>query len=512
MKRVLFLTLLSMAIVSCDDAVVDIPLENKAPSVSVFLAADSVGSLNRTTSNQILHWDGKDSDGLVVGFYYTFGNSDDKDNWVFLDDTVPEGPELINSFIPSWRFTTARTDTFALEILTDTITYTFSVLAVDDKNKMSDEPARLRLPIKNSKPEVFFLGEVDTASSAVKISDTTFTIVTFAWGVTDLDGEDTIDKFQYVLTSPGESVSDGTWIDISSTKRSILLSGTQYETEADVTFDDRLTEGLHAFHLRAVDVAGAESDIKRLPEEEDKYWYVKEPVRDILLVDDWATNSSDGRALYMQILDSLKNIKSGREYSVLDIKPQNSEYLLSKLALKETVKLFKAVIWYSDVNPKLDEADVALSEYNKNGGKVIFSTLFSQFGSNRGDPLEFTPVDSIDVIRDTTSNFIEVTKIFKSWNVAVWPDSLISASFPDTLLPAFPASIIPSPKLLVPKSSSRVLYRYQAMPGRYAGKPIVMVEDANKSFIMSSIPLHYFNGANNLGKLIELFLSQEFGL
>ena len=196
----------------------------------------------------------------------------------------------------------------------------------------------------------------------------------------------------------------------------------------------------------------------------------------------------------------------------MDLKPQNSEYLLSKSALRETIKLFKAVIWFSDVNPKLDEASVALGDYNKNGGKVIFSTLFSQFGSNRGDPLEFTPVDSIDVLRDTTSNAKEVGLIFKSWKVALWLDLSITAEFPDTLLPDLPSSIIPSPKMLVPKSSSRVLYRYQALPRRYAGEPAVIVEDANRSFIMCSIPLHYFNGGNDLGKLIELFLSQEFGL
>ena len=137
-----------------------------------------------------------------------------------------------------------------MEILTDTITYFFSVLAVDDKNKLSDEPAIIRIPIKNSKPEVFFLGEVDIASSSVKIPDTTFTIASFAWGVTDVDGEETIDKFQYAITSPGYSISDATWIDISSSKRSILLTGTDYVTTADTTFDNRLTEGDHAFYLR----------------------------------------------------------------------------------------------------------------------------------------------------------------------------------------------------------------------------------------------------------------------
>ena len=491
MKRVLLFALLAIVILSCDDSIMDELIENKAPVVSVFLSADSVESLNRTSSNQILYWDGKDPDGLVVGFYHTFGNSADTSDW---------------------NFTTARSDTFSLEILTDTITYIFSVLAVDDQNKLSDEPARIRLPIKNSRPELFFLGEVDTASSTVKIPDRTFTIASFAWGVTDLDGEDTIDKFQYAITDSG-STADTIWVDISPTKRSIILSGTQYETDADVTFDDRLTEGLHAFHLRAVDVAGAASETKRLPEDEEEYWFVEEPARDILLVDDWATNSSDGLDLYMQILDSLNSIKAGREYSILDLKPQNSEYLLSKSALRETIKLFKAVIWYSDVNPKLDEAAVALGDYSKNGGKVIFSTLFSQFESNRGDPLEFTPVDSIDVLRaDTTSNAREVTIIFKSWKVAVWPDLLVSAEFPDTLLPDLPSSIIPSPKMLVPKSSSRVLYRYQELPQRYAGEPAVIVEDANRSFIICSIPLHYFNGGKNLGKLIDLFLTTEFGL
>ena len=505
---------LAIVTLSCDDGIVDDPIENKAPVVSVFLSADSVESLNRTSSNQILYWDGKDPDGLVVGFYYTFGNTADPSNWVFLDDSTAEGPELMNSDSANWRFTTARSDTFSLEILTDTVTYTFSVLAVDDQNKLSDEPASIKLPIKNSRPELFFLNEVDFSSSTVKIPDRTFTIASFAWGVTDLDGEDTIDKFQYAITDSG-STADTIWVDISPTKRSIILSGTQYETDADVTFDDRMTEGLHAFHLRAVDVAGAASDTKRLPEDEEEYWYVEEPARDILLVDDWATNSSDGRALYTQILDSLSSIKAGREYSILDLKPQNSEYLLSKSALRETIKLFKVVIWYSDVNPKLDEAAVALGDYSKNGGKVIFSTLFSQFESNRGDPLEFTPVDSIDILRvDTTSNAREVGLIFRSWNVAVWPDLLVSAEFPDTLLPDFAqfASIIPSPKMLVPKSSSRVLYRYQALPRRYAGMPAVIVEDANKSFMLCSIPLHYFNGGKNLGKLIDLFLTTDFGL
>ncbi len=360
---------MSTAMLSCDDSIVDDLIENQPPVVSVFLISDT--TLSRTSSNQILNWDGKDPDGLVIGFYYTFGNSSNRESWEFLPDSAPVGPELLNGDSAYWRFTTDRTDTFSLEILTDTITYVFSVLAVDDDESLSVEPARLVLPIKNSKPEVFFLGVVDLTTLTVKIPDTTYTIISFAWGVEDIDGEETIAKFQYALTSPGDSLTDTVWVDLPSSKKSIILSGTQYETEEDVTFEDRLVEGDHAFHLRAIDVAGAVSDVERLPDDSEKYWYVKEPVGDVLIIDDWETDFTDGGSIYKQGLAA-----HNRKYSVIDLKPQTGEYLLTKISFVETVKLFKVVLWYADIVPNFELADAALSDYSENGGKVIFSTLF----------------------------------------------------------------------------------------------------------------------------------------
>ncbi|MCH7495765.1 MAG: hypothetical protein IH825_06705 [Candidatus Marinimicrobia bacterium] len=507
MKRLLITALISMAMLSCDDSIVDDLLENLPPVVSVFLLSDT--TLNRTSSRQILSWDGRDPDGLVVGFYYTFGNSSNRDNWVFLPDSAPVGPELLNGDSAYWRFTTDRTDTFSLAILTDTITYVFSVLAVDDDNSLSVEPARLVLPIKNSKPEVFFLGLVDLVTKFVKIPDTTYTITSFAWGVEDIDGEETIAKYQYALTSPGDSLTDTVWVDLPPSKKSIILSGTIYETEEDVTFDDRLVEGDHAFNLRAFDVAGAVSDVERLPADPEKYWYVKEPIGDVLIIDDWEIASTDGGSIYKQGLAA-----HGRAYSVIDLKPQTGEYLLTKVSFVETVKLFKVVLWYADVDPNLEVADAALSKYTERGGKVIFSTLFALFASNQGDPLGFTPVDSFDVIREPDSS--SVSKIAKSLNISLWPDSLVSDQFPDTLGPAFLSSIISSPKQLVPKPSARVLYRYQSVtsfdPIPYVGEPVVMIEDASRSFIFASVPLHYFDGNDNLADFIEFLFTQEFGL
>ena len=494
-----------MAVLSCDDSIVDNLLENQPPVVSVFLLSDR--TLSRTSSSQILNWDGKDPDGLVVGFYYTFGNSANRESWEFLPDSAPVGPELVNGDSAYWRFTTDRTDTFSLAILTDTITYVFSVLAVDDDNSLSVEPARLVLPIKNSKPEVFFLGVVDLTTSTVKIPDTTYTIISFAWGVEDIDGEETIDKYQYALTSPGDSLADTVWIDLPASKKSIILSGTPYETDEDVTIDDRLVEGDHAFHLRAFDVAGAVSEVKRLPAD-SSYWWVKKPTGDVLIIDDWETGITDGGSIYKQGLKANK-----REYSVIDIKPQTGEYLLTKVAFVETVKLFKVVLWYADIEPNLELADAALSKYTEKGGKVIFSTMFSLFASNQGDPLGFTPADSFDVIRKPDSTI--VLKIFKSLNISLWPDDQVSDQFPDTLGPAFLSSIIASPKQLIPKPSARILYRYQSVaafdPIPYIGEPVVMIEDANRSFIFASVPLHYFNPNNKMEDFIELLFTQEFG-
>ena len=499
------LCLLIGIIMSCSDSVTDQLLENNPPTVTVFLQSD--GTLSRTSSNQILHWDGKDSDGLVVGFWYSFGNSStDRTSWIFLSDTASGEKELENMGIPpSWMFTTERSDTFILSILTDTVTFTFSIMAEDDEGALSTDVTKLILPIKNTKPEVFFLGETDTASSSIKIPDTTFTIASFVWSATDIDGEETIEKFQYALTSPGNTLTESDWKDIPGTKRSIILSGTIYETEADVTFDTDLSEGDHAIHLRAVDAAGAFSEVKRLPEDSTKFWYVKETVGNIFIIDDWKLSSTDGRDFYTQTFDSL-----GRGFSVLDIKPQSSQFLLSKQAFVETAKLFDIILWYADGVPQLELADAVLSDFPERGGKIIFTTLFAQFASNQGDPLGFTPVDSISLMLDTLGN--TVSKIFKSFNVELWPDPSIEAEFPDTLVSNFLSSIIASPKEITPKLSARVLYRFQLRPDIYSGEPVVIIEDATDSFIFASIPLHYFDGNKRMGSLLSLILTQEFGL
>jgi len=325
------------------------------------------------------------------------------------------------------------------------------------------------------------------------------------WTVIDVDGEETVEKFQYALTSPGETLTESDWNDIPGTKRSIILSGTVYETEVDVTFDTELARGDHAFYLRAVDAAGAVSDVKRLPEDTTRFWYVKEKTGDILIIDDWAITSTDGRGFYTQTFDSL-----GRAYSVLNIKPQNSQFLLSKQAFVETVKLFNMVLWYADGEPQLELADAGLSNFPDRGGKVIFTTLFALFATNQGNPLGFTPVDSIDILRKTDST--TVTKIFKSSNVELWPDPSSSADFPDTLGSDFASSTISSPKEIIPNPSAIVLYRYQPLPDSYAGEPVVMIEDADKTFIFASVPLHYFDGNKKMGSLLNLILMREFGL
>ncbi|MBL7095903.1 hypothetical protein ISS22_18305, partial [candidate division KSB1 bacterium] len=93
------------------------PKGNQPPETFLFLfiaetnldsvAVDSVG-IDTTTSKQVLHWWGDDSDGLVIGYYIQWDHQDE----------------------PTW--TTSEYDTFYVPIRTNFDRFTLRVWAVDN--------------------------------------------------------------------------------------------------------------------------------------------------------------------------------------------------------------------------------------------------------------------------------------------------------------------------------------------------------------------------------------------
>jgi len=435
---------------SCGERKVDNPLPNQPPETYLFLFTDT--TLNTTTSRQILHWWGDDPDGFVVGYRYSW------------DPTLPED---------QWTWTTQTSDTFSLAIPGADTVYVFSVRAVDDQGLSDPTPATQRFPVKNTPPEVQFLLGFD-------VPETTFTVASFFWKGTDLDGDETIEKYLYALDDTSRPEN---WRELPPTVTFLTLHE-----------EDGLTEGEHVFYLKAVDIAQASSPVIRMPPE-GRTWYVKKPRGRLLLIDDYAIadNSAD---FYRAVLDTLVG-----EYTVWDIKidrdgDRQEDFLPpSKVTFTETLLLFDYILWYTDSNPHFEEAQVGVPEFLKKGGKILFSASFPEFFTNQGDPLGFTPVDSVSF---KIQKIINGTRILPQRSG--YPELQVRSRI----------GVLLFVQALVPKPSAHVVY---TLPegSAWPGNPVMAVIDAHSTFMFIGLPIHALDGLGTASLFIKKVLVDEFG-
>ncbi len=439
---------------SCSEHPTDNPKANEPP-VTHLAVRSSADSLNATISKQTLHWWGDDPDGAVTGFIYTFNpNAPNVQSWT--SDAVPA----------DWTFTTKTQETFTLKLSGTDTTYSFWVKAIDDAGAADPNGAKQRYPIINTRPRVEFPVGTD-------VPDTTFTVATFNWSATDLDGDDTIAKFQYALD---DTANLAAWKDLNASVNSVTL-----------TAADGLTGGSHVFHLRAVDIAGAASSTIRMPRTANELWHVRAPQSKFLVIDDYdiADNAAN---FYHANLRALVGA-----FDVWDIK-SNSRGLEppSAEAFTQTLLLFERVFWYADTEPNLEKAQVSLPQFIDRGGKIIMTTAFQEFAGNQGDPVDFAPVDSLGV---------RISRITR--NQLVLPSAKFAArGFPQLRVNT---AIIPNVFPLVPKISADTLYVLPAS-ANWPGTPVVAVSDATGSFVFFSVPLAFLDGLGTVRSLLEKLL------
>ncbi|MCI0493373.1 hypothetical protein L0Z72_00070 [candidate division KSB1 bacterium] len=462
MKAKIFLlifVLCEILVLGCGQKITDNPIANQPPETRLTFYPD--GSLATTTSRQVLHWWGDDPDGKVVLFLYTW------------DNNLPVPPGYQSS--EGWTITTANLDTFSLKFTNLDTIYTFRISAVDDQGLVDPTPAIQSFPVANSRPEVEFIANTD-------IPETTFTVASFYWQGTDLDGEETLERYEYVL----DDTAAGDWKSISAESTFINLR-----------IPDELSNMKHVFYLRAVDIAGVPSKIIRMPRNDRKIWHVKQPIGKVLIIDDFEV-VDQGERLYVQTLDSL-----GLAYSYWNIKLNrdgDAKYDLMPASVdmfSETMLLFDCVLWYTDSNPHFEEAQITIPRYLKAANKkIIFSTQFKEFFSEQGDPLEFSPVDSLGKI-----------------SYDVFPGTALQPGMEKSNLPVLKANKwIPFVKELTPKLSSKIVYRLEANPLLWQGQPVVAVVNADNSFYFFGVPFHQLNGNQNARRLLAIILKDEFGL
>lgn len=449
-QQALIAATLALLPLACSEHPTDTPKAN-LPPVTHIAVRSVADSLNATISKQTLHWWGDDPDGAVVGFIYTFNpNASNVQAW------------SNNASDPNWTFTEQTQETFTLKLSGTDTTYFFWVKAVDDEGTADPNGARQNYPIINTRPRVEFPVGTD-------VPDTTFTVATFNWSASDLDGDDTIAKFQYAL----DDTNTAAWNDLSANANSVTLSG--------------LSAGPHAFYLRAVDIAGAASGIIRMPRTAGETWYVRVPQSKFLVIDDY--NVADNTASFYHA--NLRAVVGA--FDVWDIK-SNSGALEppSAEAFTQTLLLFERVLWYADTEPNLEKAQVSLPKFVDGGGKIIMITAFQEFASNQGDPVDFAPVDSLG------PRIARITR-----NQLVNPASKYAGlGFPQLRVNI---ALIPNIFPLVPKISADTLYVLPAS-ANWPGTPVVGVSDATGAFVFFTVPLAALDGLSTVRQLFEKLL------
>ncbi len=448
-----------IVLASCSDHLTDSPNANQPPVTHLALRSVAPDSLNPTTSKQTLHWWGDDPDGRVVGFIYTFNsNAGNLSSWTD------------NATDANWTFTPNTQETFTLRLAGTDTNYTFWVKAVDDQDAADPTGARQTYPIVNSSPVVEFPLGTD-------VPDTTFTVANFSWSASDLDGDDTIARFEYVL----DDSNAASWRQIPAGVTSITLGVLE-----------GLVEGRHVFYLRAVDIAGAHSRIISMPRDPQGTWYVRVPRSTFLVVDDY--NVADNSAnFYHAILRDLVGV-----FDVWDIKRDNRALVpASSEAFARTLQLFDLIFWYTDTEPNLEKAQVSVPQFLDRGGKILMVASFQEFASNQGDPLDFSPVDSLGG---------RIARITRNQNIDPAP-AFASTGFPPLRVNA---SIIPNVFPLVPKISADTMYVLPPNPALWPGTPVIGVVDGTSTFVFFGIPLASADGLGTVRALFEKILNDIF--
>jgi hypothetical protein len=353
-----------------------------------------------------------------------------------------------------------------------------------DWGAVDPAPASLRFPVENTPPKVSFVLNTD-------VPDTTFTVASFSWVGTDLDGDETIQKYWWALD---DTVNPVGWHAVSASSNFLTLFRA-----------DGLSRGKHVFYLRAQDIAGAFSLISHMPDT-SKTWNVKEPKGTFLVLDDYGT-ADNSASFYASLFDTLGNGRF-KNRDVWDIKTgatatRRGNFVPAFInpTFLETLKLFKYVYWYSDNQPSLEIAQRVLPDFKRSGGKVLLSAAFPENpGGAQGSVVDFAPIDSIS---SGSINFIPSKTI-------VFPDSQYAVGYPAIVRDDNPVPVV-FIRWFKAKIDARPIY-YLGSSSLWKGNPLIGVKDSDRpSFVLIGLPLHRFNGGQQtVGELVKRVFA-DFG-
>ena len=365
---------------SCDTSLDGNLDENLAPTTSLTVDNIEVEEGNRLSSRVTISWWGDDPDGYVEGYEYA------------ISDTS-EG---------NWRFTTRTDSVFILPISPgqEIENVLFAVRSIDNEGKMDPDPASIEFPLRNSNP----ITELNTLELP---PDTTYTIASFGWMISDPDGLPTVQSTEIAIN---DSINGWVEVPIEAEDQSeffisVDISQGENEGVADVYLGRNYRassiqlEGFqfdqtNTFYVRTTDAALAESEIQSYE------WYLKRQTSNVLLLNDDASSGSQENLAYslsklagINISADVIDISDGEGFGSNGVVPL-SESLprIIEPTLDRVLAQWDHIYWISSsLQRNINYAPEILNRFFDSGGTVFFTTL-SRVQDSSNPLLNFLPV------------------------------------------------------------------------------------------------------------------------
>ncbi|GAB4374774.1 MAG: hypothetical protein Kow0075_00700 [Salibacteraceae bacterium] len=324
---------------------------NLPPETHMAVNSINLSGENRLNSLVTLQWWGTDPDGIVVSYEISLDQS-------------------------NWTLTTRQDSTFLFSIQSgsDTVDIDLWVRAVDNNGEKDPTPAYLKVPVKNTPP-------VATFDRALVPADTSHTLITLAWQVSDPDGDGTI-------TSIELKANDGPWVELPTSESAVVVFPTEPTKQGTVQSKIIYVDGssgpdIHGvelnawntFYLRARDVAGSESMTDTIHSV-----YVTSQVSDMLVI---GAHPSSPKAFYTSHLKQAGVDFDFIDYALADGKNQpriwnpTFELLLSRY---NRVLIYANEMEFTSASNQqdilLEFAAQGLQAYANAGGKICVSSSF----------------------------------------------------------------------------------------------------------------------------------------
>lgn len=459
----------------------DEPVPNQLPDTHISVTEINLTGEHRLNSLVSLHWWGTDADGFVNGFELSF----DQQNWFF---------------------TQSQDSTFLFSITSgsDTVDIDLWVRAIDNEGTTDETPAYLKIPVKNSPPEVNINFDLSPA-------DTAFTVVTLAWDGTDPDGINTIKSFEL-------KINDGAWVAFSPFKTAETLKDVitivpndpkqSGAAEATLYFDDfsqgpvidgLMLNQLNTFYLRAVDVANSASNPDTL-----ENIHVRGQSQDLLVI---GASAAEANTFYKSKLGAL-----GIAYDFIDFsraQGKNQPRIWSP-TFNYMLSFYDQVVFYGNdavyINAQtnaqdilLEYASTSIQQYVNDGGKLLVSSSLPNGFSTGSALFGILPVDSLSTSPGQARLPIDSMAIAQQTG---YPD-LTASNFMSGLDPVYPST------------DAEVVYTANLThTSDWVGPDIVAVrrkQGANTNLIFFSVEIHKLNQAPGAAEeLLDHIIHTEF--